>query len=1024
MATNFFLIKERLKQKLAKIFGTRERKHRAIILLTGMALSIIVSLISMRYFQIRDVLHYQPENKLFQTIDHWDNVTSDWRMNQRPMVKGHPRIAILAIDDESISQEGRWPWNRTKIAALIEKAISHGAKILSFDIIFSEEDSASGVKALEELSREAASHKKSANNITEFIKQRISRFDSDQILAETIKRNSSQIVLGNYSQSPDFQLPAFSEICLEAVNSRSYSFQHRNRNEIKISVLDAKHDSMKDLRDLISEHLGPYLNILHFSSAQKWFHERPETSARTDSLLNQNKLKIPAEYLPGLAVFALANDFRNGKVILDEISLAQANQTETQSKSEINTYENVKKTFRTILQSFTTQEKNSLQKSISASSLDYCRRFFTEKDELTDETTFRKLWHQAPEVAEQHQLFSWGEILNEKKAPQKWIGQNINESISKIIREISTHDMPHTDEWNVNIPKIADAAKHSGYFNAIQDKDGNIRKTQLIARQGSFFNPSLALKTFLLDTKSEVSILIHSDSSKPDQSKKITKLTTQSPLTSKPFDIPINSTGMLNINYSGPRFSFPHVSATQLLNDDSEMTLTWRHQTEENGPWIDGQKNKVKKSEFLADKILFVGATAIGIYDLRVTPVDQNFPGVETHANVLSNLMVEHERNNSLNKPNTVLMGFLRRHSSETWLMPVFILALGTLQTSIFVFFGSVISLIATFILVVGVVVVDEFAFFRHGSVVSVLFPLILISSCSLVLSFMKYFGEERKKKNLKEVFEKYVAPSVVDEILSNPEAIALGGKKINMSVMFSDIRDFTQLAESIDPEKLSQILVRYFTPMTDIIFETRGTLDKYIGDAIMAFWGAPLPIPNHAELAASCALQMLRKLKELNAESSSPLERLRIGIGINTGEMNVGNMGSQTIRSYTAIGDSVNIGARLESLTKEYGVSIIVSATTYESIKHRFFCREIDNVLVKGKQIPVTIYELISEKNDALDLELSLQDYNNALQLFKEARFSESAEAFKKISLLNTQDPIPWIYLKRCKTELEKTHE
>jgi adenylate cyclase len=216
---------------------------------------------------------------------------------------------------------------------------------------------------------------------------------------------------------------------------------------------------------------------------------------------------------------------------------------------------------------------------------------------------------------------------------------------------------------------------------------------------------------------------------------------------------------------------------------------------------------------------------------------------------------------------------------------------------------------------------------------------------------------EERDKKFIRETFGKYVSPKVVDQLVEDPPE--LGGVDKELTVMFSDIRGFTSLSERMTPQELINHLNVYLTAMTDIILAYGGTLDKYIGDAIMAFWGAPLRQDDHAERACKCALRQMERLAELNATWPEPL-RINIGIGLNSGIMTVGNMGSPTRMNYTLAGDNVNLGSRLEGTNKEYGTNIIVSEATYGPVHDKFLFRELDNIRVKGKNKPVGIYELI----------------------------------------------------------------
>jgi adenylate cyclase len=223
---------------------------------------------------------------------------------------------------------------------------------------------------------------------------------------------------------------------------------------------------------------------------------------------------------------------------------------------------------------------------------------------------------------------------------------------------------------------------------------------------------------------------------------------------------------------------------------------------------------------------------------------------------------------------------------------------------------------------------------------------------------------EQREKKYIRQTFSKFVSKSVVDELLKDPDKLKLGGEKKILTVLFSDIRGFTTISERLTPEALVEHLNEYLQAMTDIVFKYLGTLDKYVGDEIMAFWGAPIPQDDHAVLAARAAVEMMHVLDGLNKKwATEGKPELHIGIGLNTGDMVVGNMGSSSRMDYTLMGDNVNLGARLEGTNKIYNTGIIISEATYEYVKEHIIARELDLIRVKGKELPVKIYELVDIK-------------------------------------------------------------
>jgi adenylate cyclase len=264
---------------------------------------------------------------------------------------------------------------------------------------------------------------------------------------------------------------------------------------------------------------------------------------------------------------------------------------------------------------------------------------------------------------------------------------------------------------------------------------------------------------------------------------------------------------------------------------------------------------------------------------------------------------------------------------------------------------------------------------FNHFSIIIDMISMMMFS-LFLFLSITVYrvLTEEKEKRQIKGMFAQYVNPEVVTELMLDPEKLQLGGEDRDLTVLFSDIRGFTTISENLSPQQLVHVLNSYLSDMTDLLFEYRGTLDKYMGDAVMAFWGAPVPIKNHAILAADSSLRMMEKLHELNEKMLNDPEykvfkekniKLDIGIGLNSGIMTVGNMGSAVRKNYTIMGDAVNLGSRLEGVNKVYGTNIIVSEFTYEHIKDHFICRELDYIRVKGKYLPVKIYELMGKKDE-----------------------------------------------------------
>jgi adenylate cyclase len=398
--------------------------------------------------------------------------------------------------------------------------------------------------------------------------------------------------------------------------------------------------------------------------------------------------------------------------------------------------------------------------------------------------------------------------------------------------------------------------------------------------------------------------------------------------------IPIDSTGAMLINFMGDPSS---------ANPEEHQTFPVRSYSgyAANPPGPDPARWPATKK--VGNTIVMVGPFAKGMAaDEKPTPFGLMY-GVEMHANAL----------------NTILMG--------NFLLPVapwidFLVLFGLVMlTALMV---SRLSTIWSLVATLGGIIVYFFVFMLvfefNNSILTFSAPAFGMFLAFLAVVAYRTVFEERDKRRIRDMFGKYVSPAVVDEILQNPPE--LGGVDKELTVFFSDIRGFTTLSESLSPQELVNHLNQYLTAMTDLILDYQGTLDKYVGDEIMSFWGAPLPQPDHALMACKCAVKQIEVLHKMNA--GWPVEkRLSIGIGLNTGIMTVGNMGSIGRMNYTLMGDSVNLGARLEGTNKQYFTTIIISEFTYAQVKDKVVARELDNIRVKGKNKPVLIYELLDVK-------------------------------------------------------------
>ena len=453
--------------------------------------------------------------------------------------------------------------------------------------------------------------------------------------------------------------------------------------------------------------------------------------------------------------------------------------------------------------------------------------------------------------------------------------------------------------------------------------------------------------------------------------------------------IPVTPLGYMDLNFRGPRESFTYVSVLDVLKA------------------VDTHDQKVLDA--LKDANVFFGVTALGLYDMRAFPFDSNTAGVEGHATATDNLL-----------SNDLLRSASAIHLS--WLPLALIFALGILFSTLFSKLEAIPSLVIFAFFIVGFGLIDTKLLFKNNINLPTAFLFLEALFIFAFILAIRYILEERNKKFVREAFSKYLAPQVVDLVLKDPSKLTVGGERRELTVVFSDLRGFTTFSEKMDPKTLSQFLNEYLSEMTEVIFEYEGTLDKYIGDAIMAFWGAPLHQSDHTARAWMAAVEMQRRLRKV-----APIYKEKYGIevstgvGINAGEVSVGNMGSKRIFEYTVIGDHVNLASRLESLTRTYGCDILSTQTTIDLLpvetRSQFFFRTLDSVIVKGKTQPVDLVEVCENAPDPKLLEL----FYLAKTEFKARKWDQAILHFSQVvegyqNLYGHTDAVSEMFIKRSK--------
>lgn len=537
----------------------------------------------------------------------------------------------------------------------------------------------------------------------------------------------------------------------------------------------------------------------------------------------------------------------------------------------------------------------------------------------------------------------------------------------KLIDQPRTNVLRKFRSADLNLPEIGLNATGFGFFNMLPDGDGIFRRSQLLMSYDDEIYPSLNLESVRLFLGGDLLLIMASHGVEALYINKT--------------HIPTDESGQFLVNFYGPSGTFNTYSAADVLSGKVPV-------------------------EALEGKIVLVGATEIGIADLRPTPFSAVYPGVEIHASVVANVLdsrflIENNLTHAMD------IGLL-------FILPTLFVLLLIKARSTLIGFGIFMALLILYLL-------GDFLIFTRLNVVnSTIYPALSMGFTYVFFEGYRNLIIERRSRYLRKAFSSYVSPDVVDEILRDPDKLKLGGESKKVTLLFSDIRGFTSLSESVSPEMLVSVLNEYLSPMTQIVMEERGTLDKYIGDAVMAIFGAPLDVPDHAIRACQAALSMLNKLGEINNEwRKRNFPSISIGIGINTGEAIVGNMGANIRFDYTAIGDSVNLASRLEGLNKLYGTEIIISKSTRENLNSSetcFLMRELDLVQVKGKEEPISVFELVNTFSTNANKTELIRMFTEALSTYREGRFREAEEKFIEILRNFPNDGPSALYRDRCR--------
>lgn len=518
-----------------------------------------------------------------------------------------------------------------------------------------------------------------------------------------------------------------------------------------------------------------------------------------------------------------------------------------------------------------------------------------------------------------------------------------------------------------NLAQLQSATQMGGYLNnSSVDEDGVYRRLPMVTQYKNQLYSTLSLSLFCQVMEMPKVEFITSEDYGDSRIEAISVVG---------HTIPVDAKGNLLVPFRGKQGSFPYVSATDVLNGVADVSQ-------------------------LKDKIIIVGTSAAGLLDLRSTPVQNIYAGVEVHANILSSLLDQTVKS----RPTYIVA------AEAIELIMLLILAI-----TIFPRLG-VMESAAVFLVIVSAVTAVNFYIWQNQNLDTHLAtPLLLFSLLYGVQILFGFFFESRRKKQLGSIFGQYIPSELVEEMSKTDEEFTLKGENREMTVFFSDVRGFTTISEGLEPQELCDLINAILTPVTHAIHNHKGTIDKYIGDAIMAFWGAPIHTDKHAYSAVKAGLDVIKSLEGINEHFKlKNWPKIDLGIGLNTGSMVVGNMGSQFRIAYTVMGDTVNLGSRLEGLTKQYGVKMIVSESTF-SAAPEFAYRELDRVRVKGKNNPVTIYEPIAELAEISPEQQTILDLvNQALADYRQQLWDKSEAAFYQLHDLKPDDTLYKIYLER----------
>lgn len=585
-----------------------------------------------------------------------------------------------------------------------------------------------------------------------------------------------------------------------------------------------------------------------------------------------------------------------------------------------------------------------------------------EKIRSTPQLDFDRLFGEV--IGQGKAVLGYSFLLRDDSLKDPGIAPFPSLNISLSSRDVDFQDLKLIRAYRpvLNIPEIANGASE-GFFNVFPDANGTIRKVPLFMMMDSIPYPSLAFEMVRLGWGEQEAVL-HPSTIGTGKYRPLAGVS----LGRKFFRTDAN--GQLTVNFRGPFNTFLYLSASDIL--------------------------KGADTSILENKYVLIGSSASGIMDLVATPFSARLPGVEVHANVIDNLL-----NDDI---------LVWENYTEIGLTFFFIIVGGLLIVLALVFLGPFAGFTVGIGIILAIVAGNYYFLFLKQQLLGLSFILISLFSLFITVTFSNYFFEGRKRLFIRRAFSQYVAPSVVNQLLKNPQKLNISAETREVTVLFCDIRNFTTLSEEASASELSVFLNDYFSLLTEVIIKNNGMVDKYIGDAIMAVWGTPLDDPNHAANAMRTAMEMIATVHRNSQRLRLAGQGIEIGIGINTGAVSAGNFGSSDRFDYTVLGDNVNLASRIEGLTKYYQLQVLLSKSTKDAAALPLDYMFVDTVLVKGRNRPADLYT----PSDLYDVGVDRNIYNKAIRYYKEGEFVQALEAFESLQA-ETPTKLFDIYIKRC---------